>query len=183
MSTRSNHIGNRKANVPERRKRQDASKRRAGAIGYSTRNQHPVERDPGDSWWRWNRSIRFYGLVLLVGTKLADIVTTAIGVRYIPAIVEANPVADHFFVEVGLFTGLTVLGFASVLFAACAAELFGLEVRRRFGLPKTALFAQASIYLTLSLLFAVVAVHNGLLIADQVTYMLGETLLSPATGG
>ena len=183
MSTRSNHIGNRKANVPERRKRQDASKRRAGAIGYSTRNQHPVERDPGDSWWRWNRSIRFYGLVLLVGTKLADIVTTAIGVRYIPAIVEANPVADHFFVEMGLLTGLAIMGFTTVFVAACAAELFGLEVRRRFGLPNTALFAQASIYLILSVLFGLVAIHNSLLIADQVTHMLGNMLLSSAPFG
>jgi len=145
--------------------------------------RNALSRREGGDWWQLNRSVRFYGLTFLIATKTADIVTTAIGVRYVPTIVEANPVADHFFVEIGLFTGLTVLGFASVLFAACAAELFGLEVRRRFGLPKTALFAQASIYLTLSLLFAVVAVHNGLLIADQVTYMLGETLLSPAIGG
>lgn len=134
-------------------------------------------------WWRLNRSIRFYGLLFLVTTKTADIVTTAVGVQYIPAIVEANPVADQLFVELGLFTGLSVLGFASVLFAVCAAELFSLEVRRRYGLPKTALFAQASIYFTLSLLFAIVAIHNGLLIADQVTYLLGEMLLPPVIGG
>ncbi len=130
----------------------------------------------GDGWWRANASIRFYGLVLLAGTKLADIVTTAVGVRYIPTITEANPFADWVFVEWGLFTGLTVLGFVAVLFAVCAAELFAIEVRRSLGLSKTALFAQASIYLILSTLFGVVAVGNGLLIADQVTYMLGDLL-------
>lgn len=133
-------------------------------------------------WWRLNGTIRFYGLVFLVMTKLADVFTTAVGLRYVPTIVEANPVADGFFHEMGLLTGLTVLGFATVLFATCSAELFGLEVRRRLGLPKTALFAQASIYLTLSVLFGLVAIQNGLLIADQVTYMLGELLLPPAGG-
>ncbi len=130
-------------------------------------------------WWRLNGTIRFYGLCLLVGTKAADIVTTVIGVKYIPTIVEANPFADWIFVEWGLFTGLTVLGFATVLFAFIAAELFAIEVRRRLGLPKTALLAQASIYATLSLLFGLVAIQNGLLIADQVTYMLGDLLIPP----
>jgi len=128
------------------------------------------------AWWRLNGTIRFYGLVFLVGTKFADIVTTAVGLRYLPAIGEANPVADHLFVEWGLFTGLTVLGFASIFFAAITAELFGLEVRRRLGLAKTALFAQASIYATLSLLFGIVAIQNGLLIADQVLYALGGAI-------
>jgi hypothetical protein len=136
-----------------------------------------------EEWWRYNRWIRFYGIILLGGTKFADVLTTAVGLRYFPAIAEANPFAGHLFGEWGLLTGLTLLGFASVLFAICAAELFGLEVLRRFGLPKTALFAQASIYLTLSLLFGLVAIQNGVLIADQTVYMLDDTLLSsPAIG-
>ena len=177
MSTRRSHIdkgGSRGS--PETNRGHTARKRRARATKRSTRNRDR-SWNPDDGWWRCNRSIRFYGLVFLVGTKLADIVTTAIGVRYIPAIVEANPLADHLFAEMGLLTGLTVVGFATVFFAACAAELFGLEVRRRFGLPDTALFAQASIYLILSVLFGLVAIHNAILIADQVTYMLGDILL------
>ncbi|MEF8777816.1 MAG: DUF5658 family protein [Natronomonas sp.] len=144
----------------------------------------PEERFPAiGGWRRYNRSIRFYGVILLSGTKLADAITTAVGLQYFPAIAETNPVADHLFVEWGLLTGLTVLGFTSVLFAVCAAELLGLEVQRRFELPKTALFAQASIYLTLSVLFGLVAVQNGLLIADQTVYMLDDTLLSPPVIG
>jgi hypothetical protein len=144
------------------------------------RSRHAA--DSRDVWARRNRSIRFYGLVFLVGTKLTDVVTTAVGVRYIPAIVEANPVAGGLFAELGLLTGLTVLGAATVLFAACAAELFGLEVRRRFGLPKTALFAQASIYLTLSALFGLVSIHNAALIAEQVGYLLGDAMGTAALG-
>lgn len=130
-------------------------------------------------WWQLNRAIRFYGLVFLVGTKLADVATTVVGLRYIPAIVEANPLADWLFLEWGLFTGLTLLGFTSVFFAAITAELFGLEVRRQLGLPKTALFAQATIYAALSACFGLVAIQNGLLIADQVLYAIGEMLLPP----
>jgi hypothetical protein len=149
------------------------STRSTSKIRHVERRSEPSR---ADLWYRYNRSIRFYGIVLLAGTKLADAVTTAVGLRYLPSIAEANPVAEHLFVEWGLFTGLTVLGFASVFFAVCAAELFGLEVRRRFGLPKTALFAQASIYLTLALLFGTVAIQNGLLIADQAIYALGGTI-------
>jgi hypothetical protein len=136
-----------------------------------------------DVWSRRNRSIRFYGIVFLLGTKLADIITTAIGIRYIPAIVEANPIANGAFAELGLVTGLTVFGAASVLLATCAAELFGIEIRRRFGLPKMALCAQASIYLSLSVLFGLVSMHNAALIADQVGYLLGKALGSATMFG
>ena len=143
-----------------------------GMRGHSAMGNEPDRR----RWQRYNRCIRCYGVVLLVGTKLADAATTAAGLQYLPAITEANPLADHLFVEWGLFTGLTLLGFVSVLFAVCAAELFGLEVRRRLGLPRTALFAQISIYLTLSVLFGLVAIQNGLLIGDQVTHALSQTI-------
>jgi len=84
-------------------------------------------------WWRCNRSIRYYGLLALAGTQLADIVTTAVGVWFVPTIVEANPVADRLFAEVGLLAGLLLAGGLTVVFAAGAAELFGIEVRRRSG--------------------------------------------------
>lgn len=178
MSTRQNRIGRSGTTGSSGTSRsQNAHERRAGPQSGSTQNRRRWNCDGG--WWRCNRSVRSYGLLFLVGTKLADIVTTAIGVRYIPSIIESNPVADHLFAEMGLVTGLTVVGFATVFFAVCAAELFGLEVRRRLGLPKTALFAQASIYLLLSVLFGLVALHNTMLVAEQVTYMLGEMLLSP----
>ena len=134
-------------------------------------------------WWRCNRSIRYYGLLALAGTQLADIVTTAVGVWLVPTIVEANPVADRLFAEVGLLAGLLLAGGLTVVFAAGAAELFGIEVRRRFGLPTAALFAQLSIYLALSALFGAVAVHNGLLIADQTIHALDGVFASPSALG
>jgi hypothetical protein len=136
-----------------------------------------------DHWWRYNRRIRFYGIVFLVGTKAADIVTTAVGIRHVPSIIEANPFAGGLFADLGLFTGLTLLGFASVLFAASTAEVLCIEIRRRLELPKTALFAQLSIYLTLSVLFGLVALHNAVLVGDQVLIRLGDLLTAPGLAG
>jgi len=45
------------------------------------RSRHASRDDP---WWRYNRSVRFYGVVGLGATKLADVVTTAVGVRHVP---------------------------------------------------------------------------------------------------
>ena len=158
------------------------STQRDGATG-GTRGA--VERRVADDvgWWRHNRSIRWYGVAALAGTQLADIVTTAVGVLLVPTIVEANPVADRLFAEVGLLAGLFLAGCLTVLFAAGAAELFAVEVRRRLGLPTTALAAQLSIYLALSALFGAVAVHNGLLIADQVIHAIDGVLASPSAFG
>lgn len=143
-----------------------------GAVGDAESAATASKRDSTARWWRANGLIRLYGLVFLVGTKLADVVTTAVGLRYVPGIVEANPLANAGFAGVGLLCGLTLFGFASVGFAALAAECFGVEIRRRLGRPKTALLAQASVYATLSVLFGTVAVHNGLLIADRTTRAL-----------
>lgn len=150
-----------------------------GAVGDAESTATASRRDSTARWWRVNGLIRLYGLVVLVGTKLADVVTTAVGLRYVPGIVEANPLANAGFTGIGLLCGLTLLGFASVALAALAAECFGVEIRRRLGCPKTALFAQASVYAALSVLFGAVAVHNGLLIADRTTRALVE-LLGPA---
>lgn len=171
MSTRRNTV---RENREETRSRRNVVVDRIG----SQVHQRIGSRSQQDTtWWRYNRSIRLYGLTLLLGTKLADVVTTVIGIRLIPMIAETNPVAEYFFEELGLVTGLSILGFASVFLAACTAELLGIEVRRRYGLPKTALFAQISIYLILSILFGLVALSNADLISDQVAYLLEDQLL------
>ena len=144
--------------------------------GHATTEPESGRASDATRWWRANGLIRFYGLVLLVGTKLADVVTTAVGLRYVPGIVEANPVANTVFAEWGVLGGLTVLGVASVAVAVLGAELLGVELRRRLDLSKTALLAQASVYATLSVLFGLVAIHNGLLIADQVTHTLEQVI-------
>lgn len=152
---------------------QTRSSERIIGDGYATTNRT-------GSWWRRNRSIRWYGLLALAGTKFADVVTTAVGVRYIPTIVEANPIAHWTFAGTGLFSGLTLLGVFAIVLAACGAELSGVEIRRRFGLPKTALVAQASVYLIVSAIFGLVALHNSALIAEQATHMIDDVFAMPS---
>lgn len=130
-----------------------------------------------DHWWLLNRVVRFYGFVLLAGTKTADAVTTAIGIRFVPGIVELNPVADAVFVDNGTFAGLAVLSVATIALATLAAEYLSVEIRRRLGLDRLALVSQATIYGTLSVLFGAIAVSNALLISEQVHEYVSEVLL------
>lgn len=106
-----------------------------------------------DRWWVLNRSLRFYGLFFLAGTKLADAVVTAVGVYLAPGVVELNPFAESVFASYGTLAGLAVLSFATVAAATVAAELLAVEVRRRLAMDRLALASKTAVYGSLSLLF------------------------------
>lgn len=127
-------------------------------------------------WWRLNGAVRFYGFVLLAGTKAADAATTAIGVRYVPGIVETNPLAHAVFVGEGTLAGLAVLSFVTVSVAVLVAELLAVEIRRRLHRDRLAILSKSAVYAGLSCLFGAVAVSNALLISEQVQQYLGELL-------
>lgn len=133
-----------------------------------------------EHWWLLNRTIRFYGVVLLAGTKLADAVTTAVGVMAVPGIVELNPIASAVFAGKGTLTGLAVLSFVTVAVATVTAEWLAILIRRRFDMPRLALLAKGTIYGSLSLLFGAIAVNNALLISGQVEAYLSELLVFTA---
>lgn len=154
----------------------DSSHDDARATGRAGRGRARRRMDD-DHWWLLNGVVRFYGFVLLAGTKLADAVTTAIGVRFVPGIVELNPVADAVFGGSGTFAGLAVLSVATVAVATLVAEYLAVQIRRRFGLDRLALASKAAIYGALSILFGAVAVNNALLISEQVHEYVSEALL------
>lgn len=130
-----------------------------------------------ESWWQWNDHVRFYGLFFLVTTKAADAVTTAVGLRFVPGIVERNPVADSVFGASGTVTGLVVLSFATVVVATLTAEWLAVSIYRRFRMVRIALLSKVTIYGLLSLLFGAIAVNNALLISEQVRTYLAELLV------
>lgn len=130
-----------------------------------------------EQWWLLNGTIRFYGFVLLAGTKSADAITTAVGLRYVPGIVEMNPVADAVFADNGTFAGLAVLSFATVAGTVLWTELLAVEVRRRLRMDRLALLAKATIYVVLSALFGAIAVNNAILIADGVHWYVSDLLV------
>ena len=130
-----------------------------------------------ERWWALNGTLRFYGFVLLLGTKTADAATTAVGLYYVPGIVERNPLADAVLAGEGTVAGLAVLSVATVALATLVAELLAVEVRRRLGRDRLALALKAVIYGSLSALFGAIAVHNALLLSEQVQGYLSELLV------
>ena len=141
----------------------------------------PDERRGGadrERWWTLNGTLRFYGFVLLLGTKTADAATTALGLYYVPGVVEANPLADAVFAGGGTLAGLAVLSVATVALATLVAEFVAVEVRRRLGRDRLALWLKASVYGSLSALFGAIAVRNALLVSQQVQAHLAEILVA-----
>jgi hypothetical protein len=133
---------------------------------------------PRDRWWALNGMLRFYGFVFLLGTKTADAATTAVGLHYVPGIVELNPFADAVFADGGTIAGLAVLSVATVALATLAAEFVAVEVHRRLGRDRLALSLKALVYGSLSALFGAIAVQNALLISDMVQAHLSEILVA-----
>lgn len=150
------------------------SDRRRGSTSTHARRERASARE---SWWQWNDHLRFYGLFLLLTTKTADAATTAVGLRFVPGIVERNPFADTVFVASGTVTGLVVLSFATVAVATLTAEWLAVSIYRRFHMARAALLSKATIYGLLSLLFGAIAVNNALLISAQVRTYLAELLV------
>lgn len=143
--------------------------------GTARRRRRRIDRE---RWWALNGTLRFYGFVLLLGTKAADAATTAVGLYSVPGIVERNPVADAVFGGEGTVAGLAVLSVATVAVATVVAELLAVEVRRRLGRDRLALALKAAIYGSLSALFGAIAVHNALLISERVQVHLSEVLVA-----
>lgn len=119
-------------------------------------------------WWSTNSYLRFYGMVFLIGTKTTDAITTAVGLQYVPGIVEMNPVADAVFADSGTVAGLVFLSFITVIVTVLLTEWLAVNVHRRLGMSHLALASKVVIYGGLSLLFGLIALQNSLLISQQV---------------
>lgn len=133
-----------------------------------------------DLWWEANDTIRFYGLFFLASTKLGDAITTAIGVQYVPGIVELNPVAETVFLNNGTITGLVVLSFVTIASVTLITEWLAVTIRLRYGFDRAALLSKTVIYGTLSTLFGWIAVKNSLLISQQVQAYLTDLFVVTA---
>ncbi|QLD88761.1 hypothetical protein HWV07_06815 [Natronomonas salina] len=127
-------------------------------------------------WWSANSYLRFYGMVFLIGTKTADAITTAVGLRYVPSIVERNPFADAVFADSGTLAGLAFLSFLTVIITVLTTEWLALIIHRRLRMDRLALLSKAFIYGSLSLLFGVIAINNSLLISQQIQVYFADLL-------
>ncbi|GAB7010346.1 hypothetical protein JCM31271_22890 [Halorubrum trueperi] len=101
---------------------------------------------------------------MLTATKMADALTTGVGLRFVPAVYEANPVVDSLLSRVGIVTGLLVSSFAIVVAITVITEVASIAVsmRRRDG--HLAPIVRLTGYGIPSALFAVVAVYNATIV-------------------
>ncbi len=114
---------------------------------------------------RFGRSVLcLSGIALLTATKLADALTTGVGLRFVPAVYEANPVASAVMARVGVDTGLIVSSFGIVVGITVITEAAAVAVslRRRDG--HLAPLVRLAGYGLPSAVFAVVSVYNATVI-------------------
>jgi len=100
------------------------------------------------------------GLFLLAATKFADALTTAVGLRYVPAIYEANPLADTAFQRLGVIEGLIWSSFVVVVAIALITEAAAIAVATRRSDGHLAVMVRVVGYGIPALIFAAVAIYN-----------------------
>jgi hypothetical protein len=105
-------------------------------------------------------AISVSGIALLTATKMADALTTGVGLRFVPSVYEANPMVDALFRQVGITTGLLVSSCVIVVAITLVTEVasIAVSVRRRDG--HLAPIVRLVGYGLPSSLFALVAVYN-----------------------
>ncbi len=112
------------------------------------------------------------GLTLLVVSKIADVVTTAVGLLFIPGITELNPIAASVFQSMGTVVGVVVFGFIIVFCTTAVVELGGCELYRQTGSETATVCLRFGAYGALSMIYSYAAYQNAVLIADNVSIWL-----------
>lgn len=100
------------------------------------------------------------GIALLSATKFADALTTGIGLRYVPAVYEANPIADLAFRRFGLADGLLWGSFVVIVTITLLTEIAAISVAARRPDGHLAPVVRIVGYGIPALAFAAVSVHN-----------------------
>ncbi|GAB7092768.1 hypothetical protein JCM18237_30390 [Halorubrum luteum] len=100
------------------------------------------------------------GIFLLTATKFTDALTTGFGLRYVPGIYEANPLANAAFHRIGIVEGLLWSSFVVVVAITLLTEIAAIAVAARRPDGHLAPVVRIVGYGIPALLFAVVAVYN-----------------------
>lgn len=109
--------------------------------------------------------MRVLGTGLLVLSKLADAVTTAVGLALFPSLVERNPLLSHATFHLGLFAGIALGTVAAIALVVFVTEL-GVSVCRHYA-PRKAwptVVVRFVGYVPISAFFALLAASNAFLV-------------------
>ena len=100
------------------------------------------------------------GLVLLTAAKAMDALTTGVGLRYVPGIYEANPIADAAFRRLGIVDGLFWSSFVVIVAITLITEAVATAVAARRPDGHLAPVVRIVGYGIPALVFAAVSVYN-----------------------
>lgn len=102
---------------------------------------------------------------LLVVGKALDVVTTAVGLLYVPGFVEANPFAAVYFDSFGVVTGLLSLSLALIVVVTAVTELGARYLANHEDGPAWGPTVTRFVgYVPLSVVFVFAGLHNAGLI-------------------
>jgi hypothetical protein len=121
----------------------------------------------GPTWWRalWSPQLPRRYVHLLAVSKLADSVTTAVGLLAVPGLAEGNPAIRALIARLGVLPALAVVTVGVVVLVVATTEA-GVRCSQRLdGSPRTRGLIRSLGYLPLSALFLAAAVHNAVLLA------------------
>ena len=104
------------------------------------------------------------GLVLLAAAKAMDALTTGVGLRYVPGIYEANPIADAAFRRLGIVDGLVWSSFVVIVAIALITEVAAIAVAARRPDGHLAPLVRVVGYGIPAVLFGAIAVYNAQLL-------------------
>lgn len=112
------------------------------------------------------------GYAILWFMKIADILTTVVGLQLIPRLVEVNPIARLYMESVGTILGLILQGSAIVIVTTIVLEYVLQEMYRQHGHVCLVVLLRFTAYGTLSFLYGITALHNTQLIIEHFSLRL-----------
>lgn len=100
------------------------------------------------------------GIFLLSATKFTDALTTGFGLRYVPGIYEANPIADAAFHRLGIVEGLLWSSFVVIVAITLFTEIAAITVAARRNDGHLAPVVRVVGYGIPAVIFTAISVYN-----------------------
>ncbi|CDK39287.1 hypothetical protein [Halorubrum sp. AJ67] len=155
------------SNVPQAPTRQESGDG-PKTITRDSNRRYLSHSELGDTDSHGRISLSVSGMAVLLATKFADALTTGVGLAYVPAVYEVNPIARPVFEGLGITDGLLFSSIAVIVVIVTVTEIAALAIARRRRDGHLAPVVRAVGYGLPSLLFAAVAVRNAAVLVEAV---------------
>ena len=134
-------------------------RRNESSTGYAPQSRSAVSSR--SSLGCFERSaLSIAGAFLLTATKFTDALTTGFGLRYVPGIYEANPIADAAFHRLGVVEGLLWSSFVVIVAITLFTEIAAITVAARRNDGHLAPVVRVVGYGIPAVIFTAISVYN-----------------------